>query len=178
VQRYLAHSRSRIDWTRYPRDERVDVIVKRGDPGSEKLLDQYRPDQTVGEITDGIGALSRPFSVAGTPDVVADRLEEWIDHADVDGFNLIQHLTPGTARDVIELVIPELRRRGRYRESYDDGGDGDGTTLRERLFGPGQVRLKPTHPGARHRHFAMQDPAAQHGAAEQPGLGQAGPSPA
>lgn len=153
VEGYLAHSRSRIDWTRYPREERVDAIVKRGDPGSENLLGQYQPDQTVGEITDRIGALSRPFSVAGTPDVVADKLEEWIDHAGVDGFNLIQHLTPGTARDVIELVIPELRRRGRYRESYDDDG---GTTLRERLSGPGQARLKPTHPGARYRQFAEQ----------------------
>jgi long-chain alkane monooxygenase len=92
--------------------------------------------------------------------MVADRLEEWIDHADVDGFNLIQHLTPDTARDVIELVIPELRRRGRYRESYDDD---DGTTLRERLFGPGQARLKPTHPGAGHRHFVVRDKAGSPG---------------
>ncbi|HLM90428.1 MAG TPA: LLM class flavin-dependent oxidoreductase [Streptosporangiaceae bacterium] len=151
VDGYLAHNRSRIDWTRYNRAERVGAIAERGDPGSAGILDQYPPDRTVGEILDSLGALSRPFSVAGTPDVVADRLGEWVDHAGVDGFNLIQHLTPGTARDVIELVIPELRRRGRYRNSYDD--DGAGTTLRERLFGPGQARLKPTHPGARYRHL-------------------------
>ncbi len=151
VDGYLAHNRSRIDWTAYARGERVAAIAERGDPGSEGLLSQHPPDRTVGEILDGLGALSRPFSVAGTPDVVADRLEEWVDHVGVDGFNVIQHLTPGTARDVIELVIPELRRRGRYRDSYDDE---PGTTLRERLFGPGQARLKPTHPGARFRHPA------------------------
>lgn len=151
VDGYLAHHRSRIDWTAYDRGERVAAIAERGDPGSEGLLGQHPPDRTAGEILDDLGALSRPFSVAGTPDVVADRLEEWVDHAGVDGFNVIQHLTPGTARDVIEVVIPELRRRGRYRDSYDDGS---GMTLRERLFGAGQARLKPTHPGARFRHLA------------------------
>lgn len=155
VDGYLAHNRSQIDWTRHPREETIAAIVKRGDPGSAGLLDQYRPDQTAGEVLDGIGALSRPFSVAGTPGAVADRLEEWVDQAGVDGFNVIQFLTPGTARDVIELLIPELRRRGRYRSSYAD--DGDGTTLRERLFGPGQARLKPAHPGARHRQLMQQE---------------------
>jgi FMN-dependent oxidoreductase (nitrilotriacetate monooxygenase family) len=157
VEGYLAHQRSRIDWTRYPRQETVAAIVARGDSGSAGLLDRYRPDQTVGEVLDGLGSLSRPFSVAGTPDVVADRLEEWVDQVGVDGFNVIQHLTPGTARDVIELVIPELRRRGRFRNSYAD--DGEGTTLRERLFGGGQARLKATHPGARYRHLTRQQGA-------------------
>jgi alkanesulfonate monooxygenase SsuD/methylene tetrahydromethanopterin reductase-like flavin-dependent oxidoreductase (luciferase family) len=152
VDGYLAHSMSQIDLTRYPRTETIGTIEGRGDAGSGRLLQQYRPEQTVGEVLDRIGALSRPFSVAGTPAAVADRLEEWVDQAGVDGFNLIQYLTPGSARDMIELVIPELRRRGRYRASYDDD---PGPTLRERLFGPGQARLKPTHPGARYR-----DPAA------------------
>jgi long-chain alkane monooxygenase len=157
VDGYLAHRGSRIDWTRYPRQETVAAIVARGDPGSAGLLDDYPPDQTAGQVLDGLGSLSRPFTVAGTPDAVADQLEEWVDQAGVDGFNVIQFLTPGTARDVIELVIPELRRRGRYRRSYAD--DGPGTTLRERLFGPGQARLKPSHPGATYRHLARQQGA-------------------
>mgnify|MGYP001262311773 CR=1 FL=1 len=156
VEGYLAHRMSQIDWTRYPRSETVGAIAGRGENGFDRILHQYQPEQTVGEVLDGLGALGRPFTAAGTPGAVADRLEEWVDHAGVDGFNLIQHLTPGTARDVIELVIPELRRRGRYRASYDDD---PGPTLRERLFGPGQARLKPTHPGARYR-----DPAALAGA--------------
>jgi hypothetical protein len=45
-------------------------------------------------------------------------------------------------------VVPELRRRGRYRESYEDG-----ETLRERLFGLGNARLLTDHPGTRHRHL-------------------------
>jgi long-chain alkane monooxygenase len=157
VDGYLAHRGSRIDWTRYPRQETIASIVARGGPDSAGLLDDYSPDQTVGQVLDGLGSLSRPFSVAGTPDVVADQLEEWVDHGGVDGFNVIQFLTPGTARDVIELLIPELRRRGRYRNSYAD--DGPGLTLRERLFGQGQARLKPSHPGALYRQLARQQGA-------------------
>ncbi len=84
--------------------------------------------------------------MVGTPQVVADELEKWVDEGGIDGINLRQFLTPGTAEDFIELVVPELRRRGRYRESYDDG-----ETLRERLFGAGNNRLFDVHPGARYR---------------------------
>jgi long-chain alkane monooxygenase len=149
VEGYLAHSSSRIDLTRYPRSERIDAIAATGADGAATLLERFGGDRTVGEVLDNLGALSRPFSVIGTAKVVADQLEEWIDQSGVDGFNLIQHLTPGTARDVIELVIPELRKRGRFRESYDDT-----PTLRERLSGRGVARLKPTHPGARYRNPA------------------------
>ena len=55
-------------------------------------------------------------------------------------------MTPGTFVDFIDLVIPELRRRGRYWEDYDEG-----TTLRERLYGPGHPRVRDDHPAARYR---------------------------
>ena len=41
-------------------------------------------------------------------------------------------------RDVVELMVPELQRRGRYRHDYADG------TLRHKLFGRG-ARLPATH---------------------------------
>jgi len=88
--------------------------------------------------------------VAGTPKVVADAIETWLDEGGIDGINLRQFLTPGTAEDFIELVVPELRRRGRYREGYADG-----ETLRERLFGAGHARLLPDHPGTRYRDPAQ-----------------------
>jgi FMN-dependent oxidoreductase (nitrilotriacetate monooxygenase family) len=146
VDGYLAHSSSAIDWTRYDRSALVGEVTGGAEHVVGRRSHSYRPDQTVGEVLDGLGALSRPFSVAGTPKVVADEMERWVDEAGVDGFNLIQYLTPGTARDFIDLVIPELRRRGRFRESYADG-----ETLRERLFGAGQARLPADHPGARFR---------------------------
>lgn len=151
VEGYLAHWSSQIDLTSYPRERTIESLA--GDrPEAERALARFRRFKTVGEALDSLGALNRPFSVAGTPDVVADRLEEWVDTTGIDGFNVIQHLSPGTAQDLIELVIPELRRRGRFRHSYDD--DGPGTTLRERLSGPGQARLKPSHPGAAYRDLS------------------------
>jgi alkanesulfonate monooxygenase SsuD/methylene tetrahydromethanopterin reductase-like flavin-dependent oxidoreductase (luciferase family) len=85
------------------------------------------------------------FFVSGTPEQVADRLEEIIETTDVDGFNVIQYLSPGTFTDIVDLLVPELQHRGMYRTSYPEG------TLRERLF-PGVGPLLPeTHPATRHR---------------------------
>jgi FMN-dependent oxidoreductase (nitrilotriacetate monooxygenase family) len=150
VDGYLAHSNSPVDWTRYDRSDLVDEIVAKLGNGSERFRRRLVPGQTVGRLLDDVGALSRPFSVAGTPKVVADEMERWVEEAGVDGFNLIQYLTPGTALDFAELVIPELRRRGLFRASYADG-----ETLRERMLGAGRPRLAGNHPGARFR-----DPAA------------------
>jgi long-chain alkane monooxygenase len=147
IDGHLAHAGAGLDWTRYDPNERVGDIITRQDPGHQRLGRRYRPEQTVGEVLDRISGFDRgPFFVAGTPKVVADELEKWVDSGGIDGINLRQFLTPGTAEDFIELVVPELRRRGRYRESYDDG-----QTLRERLFGQGNPRLFDVHPGARYR---------------------------
>jgi long-chain alkane monooxygenase len=86
-----------------------------------------------------------PFHVVGTPEQVADRIEELADSIGLDGFNLVQYLSPGTFEDFIELVVPELQRRGRYRTAYRDG-----ETLRERLAGRG-ARLPAEHPAASYR---------------------------
>lgn len=91
-----------------------------------------------------------PFYVAATPRVVVDEIERWVEVAGIDGFNLVQYHTPGTLEDFIELVVPELRRRGLFREGYSPG-----ETLRERFAGAGRARLPADHPGARYR-----DPAA------------------
>jgi FMN-dependent oxidoreductase (nitrilotriacetate monooxygenase family) len=147
VDGYLAHSGAGLDWTKYPAETRVEQIIARKDPGYQRLTRQYKPEQTVGDILQDVGSFNRgPFYVAGTPTVVADAIETWLDHGGIDGINLRQFLTPGTAEDFIELVVPELRRRGRFRESYEEG-----ETLRERLFGAGHARLLDDHPGTRYR---------------------------
>jgi long-chain alkane monooxygenase len=156
IDGHLAHSGAGLDWTRYPPETRVGDIIARQDPGYQRLIRQYEPGRTVGDILARIGGFNRgPFFVAGTPKEVADAIETWLDDGGIDGINLRQFLTPGTAADFIELVVPELRRRGRYREGYAEG-----ETLRERLFGTGHARLLPDHPGARYRDPAALAPAA------------------
>jgi FMN-dependent oxidoreductase (nitrilotriacetate monooxygenase family) len=84
------------------------------------------------------------FFIAGTVEQVADRVEEIADATGVDGFNIVQYLSPGTFTDVVELLVPELQRRGRYRTAYPKG------TLRDRLFGEGPL-LADSHPGSQYR---------------------------
>jgi FMN-dependent oxidoreductase (nitrilotriacetate monooxygenase family) len=80
----------------------------------------------------------------GSPSQVADQLLAWIDETGLDGFNLTRTVTPESYLDFIELVIPELQQRGRYKTAYADGA------LRHKLFGQGP-RLAAPHPAAHWR---------------------------
>ncbi|QUY50695.1 LLM class flavin-dependent oxidoreductase [Serratia plymuthica] len=79
--------------------------------------------------------------VVGDPQQVADRLLQWVDQADIDGFNLTRIVNPGSYRDFIDLVVPELQARGRYKTAYRAG------SLRQKLFRQ-QDRLPHSHPAA------------------------------
>ncbi|MGY2293262.1 LLM class flavin-dependent oxidoreductase [Pseudomonas sp. SDO528_S397] len=148
----LAHVQSAVDLLAYPRDTALSELIQRQVSGWQSLQ-RYAPGVTVGEVLAQLGGFNRErFFVAGTPTVVADAIEKWLDVDGIDGINLRQYLSFETARDFIELVVPELRRRGRFRERYTPG-----ETLRERLFGAGNARLPGDHFGARYR-----DPAALH----------------
>lgn len=63
----------------------------------------------------------------GTGAQVADQMEEWFDTGACDGFVLAATHCPGAYEDVVRQVVPELQRRGVFRERYD------GSTLRENL---------------------------------------------
>jgi FMN-dependent oxidoreductase (nitrilotriacetate monooxygenase family) len=168
VEGRLAHNQSRIDYTRYPRTEKLGDIIARKDRGYEQIAPRFRPEQTVGDVLSQMSAVhSGRHFVAGTPTTVANAIEKWLDEDDIDGINLVQYLSFDTARDFIELVIPELRRRGRFRESYRDG-----ETLRERLFGTGRARLPANHFGSRYRDpAALKQPAEPLQLPTKPGLG-------
>ena len=93
------------------------------------------------------GRGTRGFTVVGDPVEVADRLEEIMDVTDVDGFLLEAIFSPSDHALFCDLVVPELRRRGRLlTEQHRPAGSG---SLRERLGAP-SPRLSPDHPGARY----------------------------
>lgn len=68
--------------------------------------------------------------LAGTPEQIADTMEEWFRAGAADGFNLMLDLFPSALEDYAEQVVPELQRRGLIRREYTEG------TLRDRFTNP------------------------------------------
>ena len=73
----------------------------------------------------------------GTPEQIADDLQLWLEGDGADGFNLMPTHLPGGLDDFVDMVIPELQRRGIFRRDYE------GKTLRDNLGLP-----RPPHPQA------------------------------
>ncbi|HEY9369511.1 LLM class flavin-dependent oxidoreductase [Streptomyces sp.] len=62
---------------------------------------------------------------AGTPEQIADELQEWFTQGAADGFNIMPPLLPGGLVDFVDQVVPILQYRGLFRTEYT------GRTLRE-----------------------------------------------
>jgi alkanesulfonate monooxygenase len=105
------------------------------------------PDRvwTVREVAEHVGIGGIGPIVVGTPEKVADDIEAWFEQTDLDGLNVAFAVSPGDFEDIADMLVPELTRRGRYKQAYDKG------TLREKLFGPGRARLTAPHPAVRYR---------------------------
>ncbi|KAL2186922.1 Nitrilotriacetate monooxygenase component A/pristinamycin IIA synthase subunit A [Thermothelomyces heterothallicus CBS 203.75] len=96
--------------------------------------------------------------IVGTPAQVADGLETWVREADVDGFNFAYALFPQSFRDIIDLLLPELRRRGLFWDDYAVPGG----TYRENFYGVAGQKYPPeNHVAAKYRWRAGV-PAAEH----------------
>ncbi len=104
----------------------------------------------VKEVMDRIGMLDgRQGGLrAGTPKDIVDYMQEQVEETGLDGYNLAHLITPGSLREFVDLVVPELQGRGLYKRDYEPG------TLREKLFGPERSRLPEDHPAARYRRTA------------------------
>ena len=73
-------------------------------------------------------AVRRPRAlVAGSPQTIADMMEDWFTSGACDGFILPPTIFPTTFEEVGRLLVPELQRRGLYRSAYT------GKTLRQNL---------------------------------------------
>lgn len=79
--------------------------------------------QLIRLISDSAGHLM----VVGTPDEIANTMVDTFDQRAADGFNVCPAILPSGLEDFVELVVPELRRRGKFRSTYT------GQTLRENL---------------------------------------------
>ncbi|MGE3279631.1 MAG: LLM class flavin-dependent oxidoreductase [Alphaproteobacteria bacterium] len=104
------------------------------DPGSvqaarsrtEVIINIVRRDRpTLRELLSYMAGARGHFTMAGTPEQVADLIEDWFTDGAADGFNVMPPLLPNMLEVFSAEVIPLLQRRGLFRTEYA------GTTLRE-----------------------------------------------
>ncbi|AKA27274.1 LLM class flavin-dependent oxidoreductase [Pseudomonas chlororaphis] len=131
-----------IDFSQYEIDEPIQYVKSNAIQSATRNLQNN--DWTRRKLLDQHALGGRYFTVVGSPQQVADDLESWIAETGLDGFNLTRIVTPESYVDFIDLVIPELQRRGSYKTAYDSG------TLREKLF-QREARLPEQHTGADYR---------------------------
>nr|WP_235433535.1 LLM class flavin-dependent oxidoreductase [Protofrankia coriariae] len=116
-----------LDLSGYPLDGPLPPIgaTNRSRSRQELMLDLARREHLT------IRQLALRFTTAGavvgTPEDVADHIEEWFTTRAADGFNVSFPYLPGAAEDFVDHVVPELRRRGLFRHAYET------TTLRGHL---------------------------------------------
>lgn len=117
------------DFSKHALDDKVDDIDVQGIRGQFDAILNAKDggDVTVREAAEFYGVSLGAPVVSGTPQDVADQLETYLDDGDCNGFMLLATDVPGCFTDVVELLVPELQRRGRYRTAYA------GSTLRESL---------------------------------------------
>lgn len=95
---------------------------------SGQMLDMARREGwTLRQLYQHFAATRGHMVLVGTPSEVVDSMQEWFENGACDGFNLIPPMFPGEFDAFVDMVVPELQRRGIYRTAYEDG------TLRDRL---------------------------------------------
>jgi FMN-dependent oxidoreductase (nitrilotriacetate monooxygenase family) len=85
-----------------------------------------RDNLTVRQLAQRLGGYGGP-ALIGTPSMIADQMEEWLQTEACDGFNIMFPYLPVGLDDFVDRVVPELQHRGIFRREYQ------GKTLRENL---------------------------------------------
>ena len=135
-----------VDLAQYRDDQVLDRLPSEGIKSAARWFSTVYPDRpplTLAEAREEMKLASLIPVIVGTSGRVADEIERWVDETGIDGINVVPIYQPGSFTEFIDLIVPELQRRGRMRAAYD------GNTLRENLFGAGHRRLPPDHPAYR-----------------------------
>lgn len=122
---HLAHDLSHVDLTATAEGLHV--------PGVQGLIEMYKqsssgPLKTLGDIAQAHARGVSVPQVVGTGAQIADWMAATMEAVGGDGFLLSPVYVPGSTEEFVELVVPELQRRGLVREEYLEG------TLRDNLF--------------------------------------------
>jgi FMN-dependent oxidoreductase (nitrilotriacetate monooxygenase family) len=127
----LVSQRIGHDISGYPLDGPLPDLpetTNKGQAFSRTLLEMARREKmTLRDLYNITAAARGHWVVYGTPKRIADVFEEWFVNELADGFVIMPAYFPGAFDDFVDLVVPELQRRGIYRKEYS------GSTLRDHL---------------------------------------------
>ncbi|WP_332696841.1 LLM class flavin-dependent oxidoreductase [Bosea sp. (in: a-proteobacteria)] len=103
------------------------------------LVARERP--TLRALLHSLAGARGHFTATGTPEQIADIIEDWFVSGASDGFNVMPPILPQQFEIFAGEVVPLLRKRGLFRSEYRDG------TLRDRLgLDPVPSRFDPAEP--------------------------------
>jgi FMN-dependent oxidoreductase (nitrilotriacetate monooxygenase family) len=112
-----------------PNDKLPDIALTNGGQWVQQQIIKMARDEdlTIGQLARRVVVSRASFSRSGTPEQIADLLENWFREGGADGFSLSPNYLPGGLEDFVDQVIPILQKRGLFRTDYE------GATLRENL---------------------------------------------
>ncbi|HWL26826.1 MAG TPA: LLM class flavin-dependent oxidoreductase [Ureibacillus sp.] len=122
-----------VDLSGYPVDgplpDLPDPEQVNGGKSRFKLLKDLaeRENLTIRQLYQRIAGARGHREIKGTPEQIADQMQEWFENGAADGFNIMPPYLPGGLDDFVDQVIPVLQKRGLFRTEYI------GSTLRENL---------------------------------------------
>ncbi len=129
-----------FDLAAYAADVPIETIDTDASRSVREFLKRFDAGRrwTVGDVRTMVLLPRRPHRrmgwLFGTPQQVADDMQEWLERTRVDGFNLMACPPSSGIDDICNLLVPELKRRGLMAGAYDRSCP----TLRERYFGAGR----------------------------------------
>ncbi|MCW3791671.1 LLM class flavin-dependent oxidoreductase [Paenibacillus sp. LS1] len=118
---YLGRYFDHYDFSQFPLDEPFPEIGGIGSNSFRSTTDKIKQQAREQGLTLRQVALlaSTPrTSFIGTPDQIADQIQEWFEGEAADGFN-VRTVVPNGLEDFVELVVPVLQERGLFRTEYE-----------------------------------------------------------
>jgi len=82
-----------------------------------RIIESEQP--TLRQLLGRLAAGGGHCTMVGTPEQIADRMEQWLRAGGADGFNLMPPSLPHSLDDFVEHVVPVLQARGLFRRDYD-----------------------------------------------------------
>jgi N-acetyl-S-(2-succino)cysteine monooxygenase len=136
----LSTQLSGVDFSVCPLDGPLPDIpeTNAGKSRRELLIQMARREQlTIRQLYERVAGSRGHWTIVGTPERIADELESWFRSGAADGFTIMGPSLPDGLESFVDLVIPELQRRGLFRRHYTTN------TFRGHLGLP-----RPAHPGS------------------------------